>query len=875
MVRFLPPFRWALAVSSLVAGVLAPISARAATPDPDSLYLASHPSLLFGNGDVADLRARVTTPGVPADAYAFIRGVVMNAYAGAPLDTLVGDDFALSPIVNLGLVGYLEDPTNTPALELGRDLTLHIARAWTVETEPWVSSLRLRALAIGYDLYFATATPAERAEVRSEVEGYISFITTNNSYDIWLHRPYVSNKSAMVSAALGLAAIAFDGEIAPSLTAAAFARAEALYIAWRDAHLADDGCYREGTLYGAWSFRNLVYYFHARNRYDGTVYSDWAIREFERWFVYELDPRGGARLNNIQDQTDWYRPLARHTTYFDWAMSAWGSGLARYLWDHSAGPYGVDMGDDNDKAATVLWHQDVAAVNPGTALPKSGLWESRGLYYYRSGWPAGVGSHDIAISFYSGEFRGGHAQEDQNQFTLTAYGEKLVIDHGAGMAARQSEAHNIVRIDQAGQHNAGGSIGTDGRIALSLLTDFADYLCGDATAAYTTHSPYNDPGVPYPWSDWSWGYTGANPVQWALRRFVVVHGDGMPTYLLLQDDIRKDDAVHRYDWCAHVPDHADIDAPSPSGPIGMAAGAARLDVHAIFPPKPSVAVQVFPFDNESEDPDSKLLMLTSFAVNPKFALLLMPTRAIDEAPIVNSSTFAFGTVSVVRAPSGVIDVVVARGNRTGPVAPMPLTEIPDAPGCGPLAIDAELAVVRLENESVSRYLAVDLKTIACASGDIVTIEDGTATVAFDGTRVHIDRPDAEFRILGVGVTEVVCQGEVVPTALDGLYLVRVSATDVATPPRRDVLALRAYPNPFNPSVRISFATPSRGHVDAGIYDAAGRLITRVVSGALPAGEHVVEWNGRDREGREVASGVYFLRVRAAPAEETLKMVLVR
>jgi hypothetical protein len=875
-VRILPSARLLFAIAAAVLGTFAATSATAAA-DPDSLYLARHPSLLYGPADIPALRARVQSPGAPADAYAFIRDVVQTVYGGAPFDTLLHNDFAQEPIVNLGLAAYLEDPVDSTALALGRDLTLHMARAWNVDTDAYDTALRLRALAIGYDAYFGVATPSERAEIRDEAASYIAYLTTSINYDIWLHRPYVSNKSAMLAAALGLAAISFAGEIDPALTSSAFTRSDALYAAWRAAHLADDACYREGTLYALWSFRQLVYYFHARKRFDGSQYAnDWDVRWMERWLAYELDPRGGARLNNIGDQTDFFLPLARHTTYLDWATSEWGSGLSRYLWERASGPFGVDMGDENDKAGTVLWHQDVTAVNPGTILPKSVLWASRGLYYYRSGWASQAASDDISISFYCGEFRGGHAQEDQNQFTLTAFGEKLVIDHGAGSKAKQSEAHNIVRVDQAGQHNAGASIGTDGRITQSMLTDFADYLCGDATAAYTTYSPYNAAGVPYPWTDWSWGYTGANPVEHALRRVLVVHEDGLPTYLIVQDDIEKSGQVHRYDWCAHFPDVATVDTSIPAGPIGVAVGNARLDVHSIFPLKSKLAgVTLVSFNNESEDPDSRLLMLSSFAVNPKFAVLLMPRRDTDPAPLVYSSTFSAGTVSVVQAPSGALDVVFARGNRTGPVAPMPLTEIPDAEGCGAIAIDAELAVVRMGSEGVARYLAIDARSLACAAGDIVTIYDGTATVAFDGTRVHIDRPDAEFRILGDGVSEVVCQGEVVPTALDGRYLVRVSATDVAAPAPRDGLALRAFPNPFNPAVRISFATPSRGSVDAAIYDAAGRFVAKLAAGDLPAGEHAFSWNGRDHAGRAAASGVYFLRVRAGSARETLKLVLLR
>lgn len=874
--RYHLPSRSAPAVVAILIVVLAAPLARA-SGDPDSLYFAHHPSLLFGVADLPALRARVSTPGAPADAYAFVRDQFETVYGSVSLDSLVHNDGAQEQIVNIALSAYLEDPVDAAALELGRQLTLHIARNWAVDSDAFGASLRLRALAIGYDLYFGIATPEERAEIRAEAASYMSYMTTSMSFDVWLHRPYVSNKSAMICAALGLAGIAFEGEIAPALTAAAIARSDALYAEWRSAHIADDGCYREGSLYALWSLRNLVYYFEARKRAHGIDFSgDWALREMERWLAYEVDPRGGARLNNIQDQSDFFLPLARHTTYFEWAMSEWGSGLSRYLWDRASGPLGVDMGDENDKAATVLWHQDVASVNPETILPESALWESRGLYYYRSGWPAGAASDDIAISFYSGEFRGGHAQEDQNQFTLAAFGEKLVVDHGSGSTAKQSEAHNMVRIDQAGQHNAGGSIGTDGRIAEHMLTDFADYVCGDASLAYTTHSPYNDPGVPYPWSSWSWGYMGANPVQWALRRVVVVHDNGFPTYLLLQDDIQKSGNVHRYDWCVHVPDVASVDTSNPTGPIGVAVGGARLDLHALYPRRQEFAgVGVSNFDNQSEDPDSKVLMLSANAVNPKFTLLLIPRRATDPAPVVSTSTFPYGTVSVVTAPGGLVDVVFVRNASAGPVAPPPLSGMPEVEGCGTLAIDARLAVVRLGSEGVVRYLAVDGKSIACAAADIVTIEDSTATFAFDGTRVHIDRPDSGFRILADGVEEVVSDGEVVPTWVDRGYLIRATSTGVKPPAPDAGLHLRAFPNPFNPSVRVSFTTVARGRVDADIFDAVGRFVVRMVGEVLPAGEHAMEWNGRDGAGRATASGVYFLRVRTASAHETLKLVLLR
>lgn len=868
----LRPVRLLAVILLLLAGAN---SAHAAS-DPDSLYIVNHPSLLFDVSELSSMKARVQAQGPPGSAFTFIRNQYLNVYTSAPFDSLLGNDGGQEPVVNLGLAGYLVDPLDTNALMLGRDFTLWVARNFNVDSDPYLSALRLRTLAIGYDLFFGFATSAERAEIRTEVTSYLAVMTTQTTYDIWLLRPYVSNKSAMVAAALGIAAITFAGEISPTLTAEAFARCDALYEAWRSAHL-EDGCYREGAMYGLWSMRNLVYYFHARKRYDGTVYSnDWALREFERWIAYEFDPRGDARLNNCNDQTDALKPLGRHTTYFDWAMSEWGSQLSRYLWDRSAGPFGVDMLDENDKAATVLWYVPVLAVNPGTLLPKSHLWPSRGLYYYRSGWPAQGSSDDIVFNFYSGEFRGGHAQEDQNQITLAAFGEKLLLDHGAGSMAKQSEAHNIVRVDQLGQHNAGSSIGTDGRIVKSIISNFADYVCGDATAAYNTYSPYNAPDVPLPGTDWSWGYDGGNPVEHALRRVVVVHGDGFPTYMIVQDDIKKDGAVHRYDWCAHLPDYATVTVGTATEPVRATAGNARLDVHTLYPPKATLTgLQVLSFDNENEDPDSKLLMLTSFAVNPKFTMLLMPTRTSDPPPVVSSSTFAAGTVSTVTSPGGVVDVVWTRRPQIGLVAQTPEAAMPEVDGCGPLAIDAELAVVRLTNGVLSRYLAVDNQRLACSSGDIAVIYDGPATVAFDGSVVHIDRADAEFRILGDGVSNVVCNGAVVPTELVGRYLVNATTPATDPPPSGGVSALRAYPNPFNPSVQIAFTTTSPSRVEARVFDPAGRMVATLETRMLPAGDHIMTWDGNDTDGRPVASGVYFLRVRSASQESSLKLVLVR
>jgi hypothetical protein len=82
--------------------------------------------------------------------------------------------------------------------------------------------------------------------------------------------------------------------------------------------------------------------------------------------------------------------------------------------------------------------------------------------------------------------------------------------------------------------------------------------------------------------------------------------------------------------------------------------------------------------------------------------------------------------------------------------------------------------------------------------------------------------------------------------------------------------LAAAPNPFNPTTRMSYYLPDRGHVMLSVYDVSGRLVSVLDEGMRSAGEHTVEWHA----GR-IASGVYFYRLEAGDFTVTRKVVLLR
>ena len=84
-----------------------------------------------------------------------------------------------------------------------------------------------------------------------------------------------------------------------------------------------------------------------------------------------------------------------------------------------------------------------------------------------------------------------------------------------------------------------------------------------------------------------------------------------------------------------------------------------------------------------------------------------------------------------------------------------------------------------------------------------------------------------------------------------------------------------WPNPFAGKTALKYFLPAAGEVELGVYDVAGRLVTRLPSGRRPAGDHVATWDGRDRDGRQVPSGIYFVRLVTGAERIERKVVLLR
>ena len=192
---------------------------------------------------------------------------------------------------------------------------------------------------------------------------------------------------------------------------------------------------------------------------------------------------------------------------------------------------------------------------------------------------------------------------------------------------------------------------------------------------------------------------------------------------------------------------------------------------------------------------------------------------------------------------------------TGPITPSARVRVTDAGDPGVTDTSDELFTIYRE------LTWVQMSTMAGSvpQGDMASLE-----VTFDSQGLPEGFYEADITVSSNA-------GDVVVPAF---IQVTFDLTGIETAPAVLRLA-QNHPNPFNPKTMISFALPVEGQASLKVYDVEGRMVRTLLEKGLPAGEHHVVWDGTDDQGRSLASGVYFYRVKAAGEIQTRKMLLLK
>ena len=168
-------------------------------------------------------------------------------------------------------------------------------------------------------------------------------------------------------------------------------------------------------------------------------------------------------------------------------------------------------------------------------------------------------------------------------------------------------------------------------------------------------------------------------------------------------------------------------------------------------------------------------------------------------------------------------------------------------------------------------------------GTILPEEDKTLNLTFDPLtypkRIYhadllIDSWDKNHQL----------ETKVIPLTLCIDTTTSVEWTETQKPEK--ITLFQNYPNPFNPATIIQFAVvggdgkavdggPWTVYVSLRIYNLLGQLVRILVNEPMMSGNYQVIWDGKDDKGKEVASGIYFCKLKAGSYQKIRKMVLLK
>ncbi len=151
---------------------------------------------------------------------------------------------------------------------------------------------------------------------------------------------------------------------------------------------------------------------------------------------------------------------------------------------------------------------------------------------------------------------------------------------------------------------------------------------------------------------------------------------------------------------------------------------------------------------------------------------------------------------------------------------------------------------------------VDTLTINNAAG--VTLSRATTINRRLRLRAGVFNNTVPFT-LGLGATISYEGGTILVTSVDEVSM---------TP--RDFFVEQNYPNPFNPTTTIRYGLPSEAFVTARVFNLLGKEVATLIARRQDAGIHSLKFDGRN-----LGSGIYFLRLEAGSQIDVKRMLLMK
>jgi hypothetical protein len=479
-------------------------------------------------------------------------------------------------------------------------------------------------LAVALDLAGESLDPAVLASGRLAIERLAERLAAGVTTEPWgqgTPNRTAWNHSIVAFAGLGVAGLALPEHPSSQEWVALAVERSLLFF---EHGVTRAGMTREGLAYCGFVFRNLFPFLLGARASGVFDYSDPRQNPFlERlsqvptWYVGEVFP-AGKWLQNINDS--YWDPNPALAGFLP-VFCALDGDRAAQVWRQTLGERGQrSYGTDRSLRWSTIFESMLWGPN-GAEPERAGVEDERAGVEDERLHPAGEFFHceDVGylrqwtadrrwgFSFNCGTFMGSiHDQSDNNSFTLFAEGVPFVLDAGAANRAEEgsvssSWGHSAILIDGRGQAPAGGGQGVSGSLDRIERTPGRTIVAGDATASYSRD--------------------GYNPVLRARRTCLFAHGQS--PYLLVCDDIQKDESEHEYEFLLHTP------TPSSSVVEGQCARLSLQfdnvsvtgEILVLDPPGVRILSESFTSSGQPPFEQHTLWRIAAKAVNPRFVVL--------------------------------------------------------------------------------------------------------------------------------------------------------------------------------------------------------------------------------------------------------------
>ncbi|MCZ2080577.1 MAG: hypothetical protein HUU41_00740 [Bryobacteraceae bacterium] len=724
--------RRAFLVAALGSGAITSYSAAQGHQTYVVVKPGTHPGIIFSPQELPALRRRARGAGLAAEAYTKVRRTAYESYpADLSVKQLVGRE-------GNRLAGQLESMALVYQIEGDRDLARKAIRLFqsvasgcdpreffrTVDSDFFATEHWPKAFAFAWDWLYPEISAGDRTTLIRNLETWSAALYEHT--EAWWWRDASYNCGAIPVGANGLLLAAMQAESQhPDFRRwfnECFRKVKENYfpLTWRAS-----GICNEGPGYAHYH-KNPTQFADAVRRTGGPdIIGESGAVNAMHYLRHQWMPQG--RCGTVGDNTEYGRRVFQ-------AIYLHG---IRELSDQP-GLWTFERYADRERTEPFLqflyYPDGLDPVSPGTLdLPTSFYFEidrnRAGYLFARNEWDNEQASWFAFTTRYA---NANHTHYDMNSFVFTAFGEEFAAHtnifpyqhphHGADLE------HNIVIVDDGGMPAADrpNSAGDDGSL-YGYMTGvgvgrFGDYMRGDAHRSYADRSIKTDtPAV-------------------RADRTMVFAKQGANPYIVIADEIQRDDKEHNYHWQWYTMAHELSGRGTLDEPYLIEGRNARCKIVFLEPQAPEHKFRIVKSEQRRHGVDLGLLRVTVRGVQARYIALAAswrkeaPEPAVRRGPEVKG---AAGAASFVVEGADFRDVIVWQPGTSG----QPLT-------CGDVKTNGLMTVVRTASDgTVAGYILGDGASLRFADHTLVdaprplaVIADAKYLSAMGARRAHENLP---------------------------------------------------------------------------------------------------------------------------------------